>query len=226
MSRCFLTKEEMTMHVSDISNIRVMAGEENRQEFGDRVLTILKQQQRSKAWLAEQIGISKQAMNYLLNHSTKPKFLNEIAASLEVSPEWLKTGKGTFFNITNNNQGIRQIPLLRMDTLGKNSNDAFDEMITADSSYPPSCFAVKLENTSMEPTFNRNSILIFDPLKEPRNGDFIVFSVDTTGQYFFRQYFYDGDEIYLKSMDSMYKNFKNEKITIHGILIESRNQFK
>ncbi len=34
--------------------------------FGDRILFVLEQQRRSKAWLAEQIGISKQAINYLV----------------------------------------------------------------------------------------------------------------------------------------------------------------
>lgn len=202
--------------------------EETREEFGERVLMLLQQQKRSKAWLAEQIGISKQAMNYLLNCSAKPKYVNEIASALEANPEWLRTGKGTFLILSNDDTGIRQIPLLNMESIGKADQENIKPLstITADQAYPRSCFAVTLENTSMEPTFNQGSILIFDPSKKPRGGDYIIFSVETTKQVFFRQYYSDGDDIYLKSVDTMYKNFKNEKITIHGVLIESRNQFK
>ncbi len=202
------------------------ARDDAHQEFSERIFMLLKQQKRSKSWLAEQIGISKQALNYLLNRSAKPKFLNEIATALEVNPEWLKTGKGTFINLTNGNPYIRKIPLLPMETIGQNDNTQLIEPITADQSYPSSCFAVKLENTSMEPTFNQGSILIFDPGKNPRSGDFIIFSVEMTKQVFFRQYFCDGDDTHLKAADVMYKNFKNEKIVVHGVLIESRNKFK
>jgi Peptidase S24-like len=205
-----------------------VAYEENCSEFSNRVLTILKEQKRSKAWLSQQVGISPQALNYLLNHSTKPKFVNEIAFALEVSPEWLKTGKTSFVNFSSFQAGGRHIALLAMDTIGKSPHQDPEplEVITIDPSYPSSCFAVKFENTSMEPIFNQGSILIFDSVKRPRNADFIIFSVNETGQVFFRQYFTDGDDVYLKSVDIMYKNFRNEKITIHGVLIESRNQFK
>jgi len=202
------------------------ASGESQSAFGERILMLLAQQKRSKSWLAEQIGISKQALNYLLNHSAKPKFSNEIAAVLEVSPEWLRTGKGAFISLINDDSHVYKIPLFGMDAIGKKENIQIVESIIADSSYPLSCFAVKLENASMEPNFNQDSILIFDPNKNPRSGDFIIFSVNATNQVFFRQYFSDGDDIYLKSIDAMYTNFKNEKITVHGVLIESRNQFR
>ncbi len=212
------------MNLSTVFLTEAASGE-THSAFGERILMLLRQQKRSKSWLAEQIGISKQALNYLLNHSAKPKFLNEMAAVLEVSPEWLKTGKGSFVSLATDSP-VRKIPLFAMNAVGKKDEISGVESVIADSAYPCSCFSVKLENTSMEPTFNQGSILIFDPNKKPCSGDFIIFSVDATSQIFFRQYFSDGDDIYLKSADAMYKNFKNEKITIYGVLIESRSQFK
>jgi SOS-response transcriptional repressor LexA len=216
------------MNLSKTIKVNEATNEETRQEFGERIAMLLQQQKRSKAWLANKIGLSKQALNYLLNSSAKPKYVNEISAALEANPEWLRTGKGTFLILSNDDQGIRQIPLLNIEAIGKADQEKIKSLgtVTADQAYPSSCFAVKLENTSMEPTFNQGSILIFDPSKKPRSGDFVVFSVEASGQVFFRQYYSDGDDIYLKSVDTMYKNFKNEPITIHGVLIESRNQFK
>jgi hypothetical protein len=217
------------MNFVNTLNISESAYEETRESFGERVLLLLQQRQRSRAWLADKIGITKQGMNYLLNISAKPKYVNEISAALEVNPEWLKTGKGTFtISSSEGAGGIRQLPLVDIETIGKMQTEQIKGLSTiiADHAYSSSCFAVKLENTSMEPIFNQGSILIFDPSKKPRSKDFVVFSVDSTKHVFFRQYYSDGDDVYLKAVDAMYQTFKNEKITIHGVLIESRNKFK
>lgn len=199
--------------------------------FGNRILLLLRQQQRNKAWLANKIGISKQAMNYLLNHASKPKFVNEIAFALGVNSAWLSTGKGTMVFSDVNHTGTRVISCF-------NINDFFEqyqnihlysnniETITVDENYSSSCFAVRLENTSMEPLFQQGCILIFDPTVRPNNSDYVFFSLKKTQEVFFRQYFHDGGDVYLNSIDKMYKNFKNENIVIHGVLIESRNHFK
>lgn len=200
--------------------------EEVQPDFGDRILTLLQEQKRSKSWLANEIGVSKQALNYLLNHSNKPKLLNEMAFALEVNPKWLATGEGVMTNTPDNASAICQIPLLPMNAVNSDQPLREHETIVIGQAASHDCFAIKLENTSMEPLFNQNSILIFNPSKKPRSGDFIIFSTKKTRQIFFRQYFIDGNDIYLKSFDSMYKNFKNENIIIHGVLIESRNEFK
>src|ERR1700735_1444031 len=80
-------------------------------DFGERILMTLEYQRRSKSWLAEQIGISKQAINYLLKHSSNPKYVNEIAGALEVSPEWLLSGKKSG-RIFEEQTGVVRIPVL------------------------------------------------------------------------------------------------------------------
>ena len=198
--------------------------------FGDRIYMLLKQQKRSKAWLAEQVGISKQAMNYLLNHASNIKFINEIALALDVNPEWLKTGKGKLTIALHERNDIRHLPIMNMQDVSslakaKNSVKANKETIVVNAALSLDCFAVLLDNTSMKPLFNQGTILIFDPAKKPCNGSFVIFSIKKTSEVYFRQLFVEGNNIYLKSMDVMYKNISNEKIIIHGTLIESRNRF-
>lgn len=196
--------------------------------FSQRIELILNQQKRNKVWLAEKIGISKQAMNYILNKSGKPKYIMEIADALGVNPEWLASGQGCFTIQFNNQYGVRQIPLFDlsnfMEANPKNLETA--EQVSIDPSYPPECFAIQLDNTSMEPYFNQNSILIFDPSRQAKNGDYVIFSLENSNKSLFRQYFSDGSDTYLKAIDPMYNSIKNKNIIIQGILIESRNHFK
>src|SRR5690349_586519 len=86
----------------------------NNSSFGDRILLLLKNQQRTKAWLAEQIGISKQAFNYLLNHASSAKYINEIASALDVNPEWLATGNGSITIDIASRTDIIRLPLVRL----------------------------------------------------------------------------------------------------------------
>lgn len=198
--------------------------------FGSRVLLVLELQRRTKAWLAGEIGISKQAVNYLLNHSTTAKYVNEIATALEVSPEWLLFGKGSRQILSEADAGITRIPIIRMQDASlfiqtKDTNLAKEYTHIMAHSNSHSCFAAVLENSSMEPLFNQGTLLIFNSENKPKNGDYIIF-LNEDKDIFFRQYFIDGKEIYLKAIDTMFKVFKAIDITILGVLIESRNIFK
>jgi SOS-response transcriptional repressor LexA len=195
--------------------------------FGDRILLILENQQRTKAWLAEQIGISKQAFNYLLNHTSTPKYINEIAAILEVNPEWLKTGNGSITIDIANRTDIIWLSLIKLRDVKQFIADAQKvnkDTIAVESTLSSHCYAVLLENKSMEPLFLQGSHLIIDPTKTPKCGDYIIFALND--EVYFRQYFIDGNDIYLKTIDTMYKTFSNQKIKIYGVLVESRNSFK
>ena len=198
--------------------------------FGERVLFSLEQQKRSKSWLAEQIGISKQAINYLLKYSLNPKYVTEIATALEIRPEWLLFGKGSRQSLSEESTDIARIPILHLINIPlftqKNSLNLTDEFTHITSGSASSCFATILENSCMEPLFNRGTLLIFNSLAKPKNGDYVIFSLPQNKELLFRQYFIDGEEIYFKAFNSFYKNYTCNQPTIFGILIESRNHFK
>ena len=63
--------------------------------LADRVRVELSKKRVSQQWLAEQVGVSQQAIAKVVNGETKsPKKILEIATALNVDPHWLKTGEG------------------------------------------------------------------------------------------------------------------------------------
>lgn len=201
--------------------------------FGERVLYTLEQQRRTKTWLADQIGISKQAINYLLHHSTIPKYVNEIAELLEVSSDWLLFAKGSQQALAEEDTKMICVPVLAPDQIMdylemKNSTAKYNSYVHLSNSSlaSPSCFATQLENVSMEPLFNQGSLLVFNSEISPKSKDFVIFFNVNDKEIYFRQYHIDGKNIYMKAFDSMFGVFQNADIKILGVLIESRNTFK
>lgn len=65
--------------------------------FSARVNFLIKTRGISKQWLADKLGISKQALNYLINHAIKPKYIDELAEYLQASPAWIASGEASPF---------------------------------------------------------------------------------------------------------------------------------
>ena len=194
--------------------------------FAEKVIAVLEMQKRSKAWLADELGVSRQALNYLLKHSSKPKYVAEIALALGVSSAWLK-GKAEDtedrFEATLSLEG-RKLPLLNMADLDNvegeaNSDNAY---VFVDAHQPSGSFAVILDNISMEPVFKKGCVLIFDAAKSPKSEDYVLLKRKSNGGIFFRQMVIEGNDVYFKAQDPMYQHIVNEDVEILGVLIESR----
>lgn len=194
--------------------------------FAEKVISVLEMQKRSKAWLAEELGISKQALNYLLKHSSKPKYVAEIALALDVSPAWLK-GKAEEEIDTPVGLEGRKLLLRNMADLNdiKAEVNSDNTYVFVDASQPSESFAVILDNISMEPVFKKGCVLIFDAAKIPKSEDFVLLRRRSNGGVFFRQMIVEGNDIYFKAQDSMYQPIVNEDIEILGVLIETRIVF-
>jgi len=87
------------------SNIRCSDLNLSEETYSDRINLLLIQRGSTKKWLADKLGITKQALNMLLKRNKKPKFINEIAEVFNVSPQWLLTGNGTI-TVTEKNEII------------------------------------------------------------------------------------------------------------------------
>lgn len=88
-------------------------------------------------------------------------------------------------------------------------------------------FALVMTDTSMEPMFQRGSLLIFDPLVAPQDRSFVLVSLQSTQTTVFRQLIVDINERYLKPLNPDLNLFKmrlldKQDITI-ACLVESRN---
>ncbi len=201
-----------------------------RHEFAERIKSQLARIKRSKAWLASEVGISRQAMNWLLNHAKKPKYLTQIALALEVDPEWLRSGEGKVGHIGEKTLAYKIAILSHEDILAGKYLKAYqiktDHYLTADGKVTGECYAVLLDNKSMEPNFPDGAHLIFKPAHEAKRGDFVLAKIKETNKLVFRQYLVDGSGIYLRPLDHTYKSQHISEVEIVGILMQYRVSFE
>ena len=194
--------------------------------FGQRVAHVIETRGISKAWIADRLGISKQALNYLLKHSVKPKFVDEFSELLELDPKWLETGVGSAaIKSTRAKSFIAStIPITTKSELLKLTTDSDTDRKTIDFSCDnvEAFMAYKLEDDSNFPPFIEGSILIFDTEKKPMNEDYVLVMIEQ--DVFVRQYLVDGKNICYKAGNGGHKTFINPTATLLGVLVEARYQ--
>ena len=193
--------------------------------FGDRVIQVLREQRRTKVWLAEQVGISKQNLNYVLRHANTPRHVAEIAESLGVQKTWLITGIGN--KQKSSRHPYTKIPVLPLQVDSDHISKICErtKYLISDTSIDAACFALKVRNDSMEPEFKPGSYLIFDPNKPMRESCFVCMSLKHKPGLLFRQFHSEGDDVYFSAFNDMYRVIRNEPYIIHGVLVENRRQF-
>ncbi len=194
--------------------------------FGRRIAYIIENSGLSKAWIAERLGISKQALNYLLKHATKPKFVDELAEILDLNPEWVERGIGSPW--VDKKDAVlyprNQIPLLtKEDLLNKPVGPwSGKEAIDFTSMQSASFIAYRLDDDSTFPPFIQGSLLIFNSEKQPQSNDYVLLIIEN--DVFVRQFLVDGDNVCYKASNPKYKTFINPKVKMLGVLFEARYQ--
>lgn len=83
-----------TLFSMPIKTIAIKLANKRDGDFHDRIELLLSQRGTSKVWLANELNLSRQALNYILNSKASEKYITEIAKLFDVYPEWLKTGRG------------------------------------------------------------------------------------------------------------------------------------
>lgn len=125
-------------------------------------------------------------------------------------------------------QKISTIPLLTWTDAYdyKNASLHVQKNITA-SGLSQDAFALIMPDTSMEPMFQRGSLLIFDPMVEPQDRSFVLVQLEETQTPVFRQLIIDVNQRYLKPLNPDLNLFKmrllNKNDSILAVLIESRS---
>ena len=88
------------------------------------------------------------------------------------------------------------IPLLPWELLIQQPNSkpqASDKQIIMHKAVNAECFAAQLNDTSMEPYFPQQAILIFDPDKTPKDRSYVLANLNDKQTTVFRQLIIDGD---------------------------------
>ncbi|HEX2549652.1 MAG TPA: XRE family transcriptional regulator [Gammaproteobacteria bacterium] len=128
---------------------------------------------------------------------------------------------------------ISTVPLIKWEDAkdwqrSKNDLSRFDEIILKNQ-IDKNAFALRLLNSSLEPLFQEQSILIFDPSKNAKDRDFVLVFLANSESLIFNRLFIDNNKYYIKedkhdgNVMLTKLNFSQDKII--ATLIEARLQF-
>jgi SOS-response transcriptional repressor LexA len=91
----------------------------------------------------------------------------------------------------------------------------------------PNAYALKVKDTTMRPLFTENTILIIDPAFQPEDRDYVIVHIIGHKQAIFRQILFDGQNIYLKPLNTDFKTtILKGNHRMLGIIVQSRADFK
>lgn len=91
-------------------------------------------------------------------------------------------------------------------------------------------FATRMNDSSMEPLFPKNCILILDPEKEPTDRSYVLVKFNENRSYIFRQILIDGEDRFLKPLNpelhSARLKIVGEDDQIIASLVEARHIYE
>lgn len=206
--------------------------------------------------VANRVGVTRVAVSHWERGGADPngRYLNELAAALGVSVDWLLTGKeeGTmgvseppfpgYRNVEPAEipQGTR-VPILSYVQAGQwremcEQATAFDgslEYVAAGVSVGSCAFGLWVRGNSMEPDFKEGDLLIVDPDEAPKAGDFVIAkngSEEATFKKFRSRGEYDDGtprfELVPLNDDHETLSTDQTSIAIIGVVVEHRRIFK
>ena len=190
--------------------------------------------------LARELSLPQQTLQRIVSGvSPNPhsKTLQPIADFFNISVEQLKgddplPGSAMGLEIPVNLKA-KEIPVIEWDQL-----EAYlkvtgvykaQNQIYVDSAFPEQAFALTLMDSSMEPYFPKESLLIFDPNKHPTDRCFALVKAAESQVIIFRQLLIDGENRYLKPLNPDLNAFSmrllRENDYILGVMIEFRYRY-
>ena len=221
--------------------------------INDRISARRRAQKMSQDELAKRIGITRVSISKWESGLNQPKgrYLNDLAAALGVTVDWLLTGSGGspessadqptpgYHNVEPAviPQGTR-VPVLSYVQAGHwhemcEQATAFDgnvEYVTAGVDVGPCGFGLWLRGNSMLPLFKEGDLIIVDPDEAPQPGDYVV-AKNGSNEATFKKYRprgidENGQEVFeLVPLNDDYPTMHSDRqhIQIIGVMVEHRS---
>jgi len=206
--------------------------------------------------LGAKVGVSRVAVSQWERGESSPsgRYLNDLAAALGVSVDWLLTGKDGEVGGVNDIQPLgyhnvepaviprgRRVPILSYVQAGQwremcEQATAFDgslEYVAAGISVGSCAFGLWVRGNSMEPDFKEGDLLIVDPDEAPKAGDFVI-AKNGSEEATFKKYRSRGEyedgrprfELVPLNDDHSTLSTDQTSISIIGVVVEHRRIFK
>ena len=224
--------------------------------ISDRIFSRRTALNLSKTALAKTIGVSDVSVGKWESGLNQPKgrYLNDLAAALAVTVDWLLAGGGDtptplveqhipgYHNVE---PAVmlpgKRIPILSYVQAGNwremceqaSNFDGNVEFVTASSEIGPYGFGLWLRGDSMVPLFKEGDLIIVDPDEGPQPGDYVVAKNGSDGATFkkYRPRGIDesGQEVFeLVPLNEDYPTMHSDRqhIQIIGVMVEHRSYRK
>lgn len=189
----------------------------------------------SQSELARLINVKPQIIQYLCTKNVvSSKFTFELAEALGVDYTWLSTGEGAMRHNVETRAGECKIPFFPWYDLNKIENlnsltNHCGEFIHSSLAAENSLIASKMDDSSMEPRFEKGTTLIIDLADSPKPGDFVLAKLEKINIWLFRQYVYlNNDYLMLSPINqNLFKDIIiTPEVKILGVLIQTICNFK
>jgi transcriptional regulator with XRE-family HTH domain len=123
--------------------------------------------------------------------------------------------------INKSDEVFENIPLLKWDEITKNLTDRISAK---------GLFTVKMTDDSMEPLFLKDTFLIFDTNKKPKDNSYVLVHVKTEDKILFRQLQVVSRDKYLRPFNPNSDKYKIKVFSkydkIYGVLVQARRNFQ
>ncbi|MCA0214761.1 MAG: helix-turn-helix domain-containing protein [Proteobacteria bacterium] len=194
--------------------------------FGDRLRQRRKKRGLSQQQLADRSGIGQSFLSKLESHKAQATTeILALAAALECTPQWLRSGEGPEEGIPgeSNVKDVHSkggVPVISWVKAG-NWADIEDAFLAEDAeswvdvyrgSVGKHAFALRVEGDSMTSpipgdrlSFPEGTILIVDPDREAKPGDFVIAKDVITQQATFKRLMYDAGRWFLRPLNPAYQ---------------------
>ncbi len=185
---------------------------------GQRIKEAREDLRISQPELAKRARVTKSAVSQWENGSTKElkaDHLLAVAKALNVSPEWLATGRGPKQRTQDIDQGsepkVSLIPFLTWaqvrdwhETAGAPHSNGIVDRVAIVGTFGPRTFALPVCGDSMEPAFFEGDTIIVDPDRDPKGRDYVIVTGTPTSEPTFKQLLVEVDERFLKPANRRY----------------------
>lgn len=154
--------------------------------------------------------------------------MEQLLGEKPLPSELLELNKNHFLTTSK----TKYIPLVLWENIltTTNTSDNNSEKIPFLGKISDKGFATIMPDFSMEPVFPRNSILIFDADKIPKDRSYVLVQLHDTKLPVFRQLLVDLDHKYLKPLNPDLNAFKmrllEENDSIYATLVEARRMYE
>ena len=201
---------------------------------GERIKEAREDLRISQPELAKRVRVTKSAVSQWENGSTKElkaEHLVAVAKALNVSPDWLATGRGPKERNQDIDQGpepkVSQIPLLNwaqlrdwQETGRTHPASEIVDLVAIVGTFGPRVFALHVCGDSMEPAFFEGDTIIVDPDREPKGRDYVIVTGKPGSEPTFKQLLVEVDERYLKPANRRYHILPvTPDMTIVGVVV-------